>query len=135
MKRSPQSGSATLSAGFGVLAALLAGMGMYGVMAFTVARRTREIGLRMALGAQRTQIVNMVMREAAVVVAVGLLIGIPVAWIASGEITSQLFGMKGITPAAVAAAAAILAATALGAGFLPSKRASSMDPMDALHYE
>jgi predicted permease len=126
---------ATLSAAFGALATLLAAMGIYGVMAFVVSRRTKEIGLRMALGAQRGEVVWMVVKEALLPLAAGLAIGVPAAYWASRYVASQLFGVKPTDIATVGAAVAILAATAIGASLLPARRASAIDPMEALRYE
>jgi len=126
---------ATLSASFGVLAALLAALGLYGVMAFVVMRRTREIGLRMALGAPRGTVVWMVMRETLALFGIGLAVGLPAAILLSRYVASQLFGVTPGDPWTVAAALALLAAVAAGAGFLPARRASAIDPIQALHYE
>jgi len=126
---------ALLSAGFGLLATLLAAIGLYGVMAFVVAQRTREIGLRMALGAQRGQVVWMVLHQALLLVAAGLAIGIPAAWYLSGYVRSQLFQMPATDVATAAIALAVLAAVAPGAGLLPARRASTIDPIRALRYE
>jgi predicted permease len=126
---------AMLSAAFGALATLLAALGLYGVMAFAVARRTREIGLRMALGAQRGVVVWMVMREALTLVAIGLAIGIPAAYALSQLIASQLYSVKPSDQGAAAAALVILSLVAAAAGFLPARRASAIDPIRALRYE
>ncbi|MBX5495687.1 MAG: ABC transporter permease, partial [Bryobacteraceae bacterium] len=126
---------AALSAAFGGLATLLAAMGLYGVMAFVVAGRTKEIGVRMALGAQQSSVVWLVMREVLLLLAGGLVIGIPAAYLVSRYVSSQLFNVQPADPLSASAAVAILTLVALGAGFLPAKRASGIDPMQALRYE
>jgi predicted permease len=126
---------AVLSAAFGLLATVLAALGLYGVMAFMVARRTKEIGLRMALGAPQARVVWMVMRETLVLVAAGLVIGIPAALMVSKYVSTQLYGVKATDIASAVAALVILAAVAGVAGLLPARRASTIDPIQALRYE
>jgi predicted permease len=126
---------AGLSIAFGALATLLAAIGLYGVMSYSVARRTREIGIRMALGAERTSVLWMVLREVAVLVAVGVGIGVPVAIALGRVVQSQLFDLSATDPIALAVATALLATVAFVAGYLPARRATRVDPMLALRYE
>jgi predicted permease len=126
---------AALSAAFGAVATLLAVVGLYGVMAFVVARRTREIGLRMALGAHRGAVVWLVMREVLSLLVIGLVVGLPSAYLLSRYVSSQLFGLSPADLPTALTALAILATAAAGAGFLPARHASSIDPIRALRYE
>ncbi len=126
---------AALSACFGLLATLLACVGLYGVMAFTVVRRTREIGIRMALGAARRSVLWLVMREVAVLAGIGIALGLPSAWALARVIQSQLFGLAPHDPVTLAAATALLATVTLLAGYVPARRATLVEPMRALHYE
>jgi predicted permease len=126
---------ARLCSAFAILALVIACVGLYGTMAYAVARRTREIGIRMALGAQRGSVIWMVLREVCVLVIIGLAISVPTAIGTSRLIESFLFNMKPNDPRALAFAAAILLSAALVAGYRPARRASRVDPMIALRHE
>ena len=123
------------SACLGSLAALLAAVGLYGVMAYVVMRRTREIGIRMALGATRENVGWLILREVVLMSGIGLAIGLPLAYGVGRLVESQLFGVKASDPLVFAAAAAALASVAMLAGWLPARKAASVDPMVALRYE
>ncbi len=126
---------ASLSAVFGGLATLLAVIGLYGVMAYAVARRTREMGIRMALGATRGNVVGLVMREVSILIIAGLVAGASLALASANLIRSQLFGLNPHDPWTLIGAAFSLAIAAGIAGFIPALRASSVDPTTALRQE
>ena len=126
---------ATLASGFGALALILACIGLYGLMAYSVARRTKELGIRMALGAQRRRVIAMVVKGAIRLVIVGIALGLPSAWLASRWVESMLFGLTPNDPATIAAAAMTLVIAALLAAYIPARRASRVDPMTALRHE
>jgi putative ABC transport system permease protein len=126
---------ATLTLLFGALGLVLAAVGLYGVTAYTVEQRTSEIGVRMAVGANRGNVVSMILRDAFWQVGVGLAVGIPAAIGAGWAITTQLFGVKFWDPAMLSVAAVLLALAALAAAVIPAQRAAGLDPMRALRME
>ena len=126
---------ARLSGVLALLALVLAGVGLYGLMAYTVSRRTREIGIRMALGARRESVLWMVLRETLLLVLFGVVIGVPAAIGGGRLIRGLLFGVGIGDPVAIAGAIVVLAAIATMAGYLPARRAARVDPMIALRYE
>jgi ABC-type antimicrobial peptide transport system permease subunit len=126
---------ALLSTLFGALAALLASIGIYGVMSYAISRRTNEFGIRMALGAQRPQVLWLVLRETLGLVLIGVAAGVALALTLSRLVTSMLFGLAPSDPLAIGLAAALMVAVAFVAGWLPARRATRIDPMVALRYE
>jgi predicted permease len=126
---------AQLSTAFGGVALLLAAIGLYGVLSYAVAQRTNEIGIRMALGAERGTVVGMVLRETAVLIAIGLAAGVPASLACGRLIQSKLFGLKPADPVTLAGAVGIMVAVAVASGYLPARRASRVDPLIALRYE
>jgi predicted permease len=126
---------AELGTGFAILALVIACVGLYGTVSYNVARRTGEIGIRMALGARRGSVVGMILRQVMAMAAVGLAAGVPVAFGASKLVASFLFGTKPNDPLALGAAVAILLSAAVLAGYAPARRASRIDPMVALRHE
>jgi predicted permease len=126
---------ASMAGFFGLLATLLAAIGLYGVMAFTVSRRTREIGIRMAIGASGRDVLWMVIREVGVVVACGLMIGLPTGLVLTRLIRSQLYNVSPMDAPATLAAASVVAAIGLLAGYLPARRATRINPVSALRWD
>ncbi len=126
---------ATLSTGFGILATLLATIGLYGVMAYMVAQRTREIGIRMALGAASYNVLWLVMKEVLQLVAIGVAIGLPAAWALTRFAKSQLYGIQPNDALTIALATAGIALVAIFSGYIPARRATMVDPMRALRWE
>jgi ABC-type antimicrobial peptide transport system permease subunit len=126
---------ATLCGFFGGLAVLLAAIGLYGVISYTVAQRTNDIGIRMALGSQRGGVVRLILGEVAILIAIGLVVGIGLTLAGSKAASSMLFDLKPRDPLTLGLALLILAAIGFAASFIPARRASRLDPMTALHYE
>lgn len=126
---------AALSASFGTLALLLSLVGLYGVMSFVVTQRTREIGIRMALGATRLTAIWLVLRDAFMMTAMGIAIALPCVWALGRLVESQLYDIKPTDPATIAAATLVLCLAALGATLIPARRASTVNPTEALRFE
>jgi predicted permease len=126
---------AQLTAGFAGLALLLSAIGLYGTISFAVTRRTSEIGIRMALGAERVGVLGMVMRDALTLTLAGIGVGLPISLLAGRELQSMLYGLSGFDAITIAVSAVTLGLAAALAAYLPARRASSVDPMAALRYE
>jgi ABC-type antimicrobial peptide transport system permease subunit len=126
---------ASLAGLFGIVALLLAAVGLYGVTAYIVAQRTNEIGIRMALGADRVRVIDLVLRGALKRVGAGLILGLPLAIVAGRLIAAQLYGVSFWDPVALAVAAGALAVCAFFAALIPAGRAASIPPMRALRTE
>jgi len=124
-----------LSTFFGLLALTLASIGLYGVMAYNVAAKTNEIGIRAALGARPADILRIVMRETLTLVAMGVAFGLPSILAARLWLSSQLFGLTALDPMAIGVAVSLLAAVTVLAGYIPARWASRVDPVIALRYE
>src|SRR5664279_3489964 len=127
--------AATLATAFGVLATFLAAIGLYGVMAFLVARRTREIGLRMALGAETGSVIWLVVREVLLLAGIGVLVGLPVSLAVTRLLASLLYGVNPNDPVSIVLATLGIAAIAAVSGYIPARRATRVDPVTALRYE
>jgi len=127
--------SAKLVGALSLLGVFLAAVGLYGVVAFVVQRRTREIGIRIALGARRNQVIGLVLLQALKLVGAGIFVGLAAALIATRLMASMLYGVKPYDPISFAAGAFLVAAIALLASYVPARRATKVDPMVALRYE
>ena len=126
---------ATLSGFFGLLALLLASIGLYGILSYGVASRTNEIGIRMALGARSRDVLSLVLREALLLVLVGVAVGLPAVFAATRFASTLLFGLTPTDPVSLSLAALLMFAVAMTAGYLPARRATKVDPLVALRYE
>ena len=126
---------AALAGAFGLLAGTLAVLGLYGVVAYMVARRRNEIGVRIALGAGRGRVIGLVLKEAALLLAIGLAVGVGLSLWAARAATSMLYGLKPYDPVTLGGAVLLLATVALIASYAPARRAAGLDPMDALREE
>ena len=124
-----------LSGAFGALAIILVCIGLYAIMAYAVSSRTNEIGSRMALGAQRQNVLWLILRESLLLVCVGVVIGVPAVFAVGKWISSLLFGVKAADPLAIALAAALMFLTGMVACYVPARRAMRVDPIVALRYE
>ena len=120
---------------FGGLALLLASIGLFGLMSYNVSRRTNEIGIRMALGAQRSHVLGLVMRESMILVVIGIVVGLVAALSASGFVKTLLFGLPPTDALSIGTAILVMVSVSALAGYLPARRASRVDPMVALRYE
>jgi ABC-type antimicrobial peptide transport system permease subunit len=126
---------AVLLSTFAAIAGFIAVIGLYGVLAYVVGQRTKEIGVRMALGAQRGAVLKLVLRQGATVVAIGVASGIAGALALTGYLEGMLFGLTSLDVTTYAAAAVIFTAIAMAAVYVPSRRATTIDPLTALRYE
>ena len=124
-----------LTSGFGLLALALAAVGIYGIMAYSVANRTNEIGIRLALGAQPGQVRGMILRESSWMAAVGIVVGLGAALALARLVKSMLYGIQPYDPVTLAAGVLLLLAVALAASWIPARRASGVEPMQALRHE
>jgi ABC-type antimicrobial peptide transport system permease subunit len=125
----------TLTSLFSLLALLLAAIGLYGVMSYNVVRRTNEIGIRLALGAQASNVVKMILRESVLLLAVGTVLGLPLALLATRLIKEQMFGLDPLDPLTFTLALVVITGTTLLTGWIPARRASKVDPVIALRCE
>jgi ABC-type antimicrobial peptide transport system permease subunit len=123
---------ARVASAFALLALLIAGIGSYGVLAHSVVRRRKEIGIRIAVGAERWAVEWMILRESLGLLGIGFLLGVPVAIVVTRFVSSMLFGLKHSDPATIAVSLAILTATTVIAAYLPARQAAKVDPLEAL---
>jgi len=126
---------ATLSGFFGLLALLLASIGLYGILSFGVASRTREIGIRMALGARAREVRFLILREAMLLVLIGVIVGLPAVFLATRFASTFLFGLTPTDPISIGLATVVMFGVTLVAGYIPARKATKVDPLVALRYE
>jgi predicted permease len=126
---------ASLSSGFGILATALASIGLYGILAYAVARRTREIGIRMAIGAAKSDVLWLIMRETLQLLGIGIALALPLSWILTQSIRSQLYGIEPHDPLSIILAVLAIASVGMFAGYVPARRAAQVHPLIALRYE
>ena len=126
---------ATLSGFFGLLALLLASIGLYGILSYGVASRTKEIGIRMTLGVRSREVLSLILREALLLVLVGVAVGLPAIYATTRLARTLLFELTPTDPVSLSLAALLLFAVALAAGYIPARRATKVDPLVALRYE
>jgi putative ABC transport system permease protein len=131
----PERLMAALSGFFGILAALLTAVGLYGVISFLVTQRTREIGIRMALGAGKRQVLLSILRETLMLTVLGIGVGLPITFSVTRLVASMLFGIDPTDPVTLALAAFALCGVGLAAAYIPARRAAAVDPITALRYE
>jgi ABC-type antimicrobial peptide transport system permease subunit len=131
----PQRIAAAVAGSLGVVGLLLSAIGIYGVTAYAVSRRTREIGIRMALGADRARVLRLVLRQGLVLAAIGVALGIAIAAAGSRLLESLLFGVRGLDPITFAGACLLFGVVTLAATYIPARRATRVDPMIALRNE
>jgi ABC-type antimicrobial peptide transport system permease subunit len=124
-----------MTSSFGMLALALASVGIYGVMAYSVANRTNEIGIRLALGAQPRQVLTMILREATWISLAGITVGLVAALLLARLVKSMLYGLQPADPISLISGAALLIAVGLAASWLPARRAASVQPVEALRHE
>ena len=127
--------SASLTGIFALLALVLAAIGLYGVMSYNVAQRTNEIGVRLALGAQRENVLWIILREALLLLSAGVVLGVPLSLAAARLVRQQLFGLKADDPLTYAGALIVVSSVVILSTWLPARRAAAISPVDALRYE
>ena len=126
---------ATFASAFGALALVLAAIGLYGIVAYSIVRRTSEIGIRLTLGARESQVLGLVLNFAVRMLVLGTLFGLAASWVASRLVASMLFGLTAVDPTTLVGAVTVLFVTGLAAAYIPARRATRIEPLVALHCE